>query len=79
MKRALAAAASLASAALTMLLAALAARRAALPYENGRYFDAAHSVVYDEGAATLYALLALASAAMSALMIFLTVRLWKMR
>ena len=79
MKRALTAAASVASAALTVLFAALAVQRVRLPYENGRYFDAAHSVVYDEGAAWMYAVLALGSAAVTALLIFVTLRLRKMR
>jgi len=82
MKRAIrivAAAASLASAALTALLAALAMQRGGLPYENGRYFDAAESVVYDQGAVAVYALLALGSALVSALLIFATVRLWRRR
>ena len=64
---------------LTGLLATLAVKRASLPYENGRHFDVVYSVVYDESAITLYALLALGSAAVSALLVFLTLRLWKTR
>jgi hypothetical protein len=58
-KAALLATATLLSAA-TFLLARLWFQRASLPYnEAGRYFDAAHSVVYDEGAVGAYAILAL--------------------
>jgi hypothetical protein len=64
---------------LTGLLATLAAKRASLPYENGRHFDVVYSVVYDESAITVYGLLALGSAAISAVLIFLTLRLWKKR
>jgi hypothetical protein len=45
--------------AVTLLLARLWFQRAALPYNaEGRYFDAAHSVVYDQGAVGVYAILA---------------------
>ena len=64
---------------LTGLLATLALKRASLPYENGRHFDVVYSVVYDESAVRLYVLLALGSAAITALLTFLTLRLWKRR
>jgi hypothetical protein len=64
---------------MTALLAAVAAQRASLPYENGRHFDVIYSVVYDESAVTLYGLLALGCAAVSALLLFLTLRLRKDR
>ena len=56
-------AAALATAALlctaTALLAFLALHRALLPYnEQGRYFDVENGVVYDEGSAVVYGLLA---------------------
>jgi hypothetical protein len=50
-----------------------------LPYENGRHFDVVYSVVYDESAIKVYALLALGCAAISALVIFLTLRLREKR
>lgn len=55
----------------TLLLGALSLRRAALPYnEQGRYFDVANGVVYDEGAAVVYGMLAglFALAAFAAIM-----------
>ena len=64
---------------LTGLLIALTVSRARLPYENGRYFDPRYSVVYDESAVTLCALMALLAALFSAVVIFGTLRLRKMR
>jgi hypothetical protein len=41
-----------------LLLARLWLQRLSLPYnEEGRYFDAAHGVVYDEGAIAVYGVL----------------------
>ena len=77
--RALAVAAAVVLIALTTLLGTLAVKRASLPYENGRHFDVVYSVVYDESAITVYALLALGFAAVSAVLVFLTLRLWKKR
>jgi hypothetical protein len=77
--RGLAVAAAVVLIALTALLATLAVKRANLPNENGRHFDVIYSVVYDESAIKLYALLALGFAAVSALLVFLTLRLWKRR
>ena len=64
---------------MTASLAAVAVQRARLPYENGRHFDVVYSVVYDESAIKVYALLALGCAAISALVIFLTLRLREKR
>ena len=64
-------------AALTALLIKLAAERTNLPYENGRYFDATESVVYDEGAVMAYALLAAIFALVTAAALWGTARLWK--
>ena len=61
------------------LLSTLAVKRASLHYENGRHFDIVYSVVYDESAITLYALLALGAAALAALLIFVSSRWRKMR
>ena len=61
------------------MLVAVAVQRARLPYENGRHFDVIYSVVYDESAIKVYALLALACAAVSAALVFLTFRMWKKR
>ena len=77
--RALAIAAAVVLVGVTALLAILTIKRASLPYENGRHFDVVYSVVYDESAITVYGLLALASAAISAVRIFLTLRLSKKR
>lgn len=73
----LAAAASLMLTALTALLLKLVVERAGLPYANGRYFDATDSVVYDEGAVVVYALLAAIFALVTAAAIWGTARLWK--
>jgi hypothetical protein len=75
--RAAAVAASLTLVALTALLTLLTVKRASLTYENGRHFDVVYSVVYDESAVTVYAVLALGCAAVSALLISVTVRLLK--
>jgi hypothetical protein len=77
--RALAVTAAVVLIGLTALLATLAVKRASLPYENGRHFDVVYSVVYDESAITVYGLLALGSAAISAVLVFRTLRLWKRR
>ena len=77
--RALAVAAAVVLVGLTALLATLAVKRASLPYENGRHFDVVYSVVYDESAIKGYALLALGCGAISALVIFLTLRLREKR
>jgi predicted lysophospholipase L1 biosynthesis ABC-type transport system permease subunit len=69
--------ATLAAIAVTLFLGWLAFARARLPYENGRHFDAAHSVMLDEGAVTLYALLALGFGLLAALLSWLTRGLWK--
>jgi hypothetical protein len=59
MKKAASLATALIASTLALLLASLWLRRAALPYnEEGRYFDAAHSVVYTDGAVGTYGLLA---------------------
>ena len=58
--RALKVIAALITAALTVLLGWLWSTRRALPYgEEGRYFDEASSVTYDDGAVTLLAAAAL--------------------
>jgi hypothetical protein len=59
MKKAVSLAAASVAFTLAVLLGSLWLRRARLPYnEEGRYFDAAHSVVYSDRAVTLYGLLA---------------------
>ena len=77
--KALAVAAAVVLVTLTALLAILTVKRASLPYENGRHFDVVYSVVYDESAITVYGVLALASAAISAVLVFLTLTPWKKR
>jgi hypothetical protein len=62
----------------TLLLGALALRRALLPYnEQGRYFDAANGVVHDQGAALVYALLAGLFALAAFAAILWVRRLWR--
>jgi hypothetical protein len=62
----------------TLLLARLWSQRASLPYnEEGRYFDAAHSVVYDEGAVGVYATLTVLLALSAAATLFWMVRAWR--
>jgi hypothetical protein len=52
--------------------------RASLPYNGqGRHFDAAHSVTYDDGAVLVYGLLALVFALPAMLTIFLAARAWR--
>ena len=64
MKKAVTLAVAVTASALALLLGGLSIRRAALPYnEEGRYFDAAQSVVYTDGAVVTYGLLALLCAA----------------
>ena len=64
-------------AAITALLAWLSIDRARQPYENGRYYDPVDSVVYHEGSATVYGLMALSAALVAVLTIWGTVRLWR--
>ena len=72
----LAAAAALCATALP--LAALAARRLSLPYdEQGRHFDVAAGVVYDDGAALVYALLAALALVAAAAATLWAVRAWR--
>ena len=73
----LAVAGSLALAALTALLIKVTVGRANLSYENGRYFNAKDSVVYDEGAVVVYGLLAAVLALVTAVAVWGTARLWK--
>lgn len=62
----------------TLLLALLWFQRLSLPYnEAGRYFDAAHAVVYDEDAITAYGLLTVLFALPTAAAIFWTYRAWR--
>lgn len=59
MKKAASLATALVAATLALSLAGLWRGRARLPYnEEGRYFDAAHSVVYTDGAVVTYGSLA---------------------
>ncbi len=59
MKKAASLATAVIASALALLLGSLWLHRASLPYnEEGRYFDAAHSVVHSDSAVTLYGLVA---------------------
>lgn len=61
-----------------LLLGLLWLQRLTLPYnEQGRYFDAANSVTYDDGAVLVYGLLALLFALLAMLALFLMMRSWR--
>lgn len=70
-----------ASIASVMLAGALLSQflyRWSLPYnELGRYFDAEHSVVYDDSALLLYGSLSLLSLALALAVVWATVRAWR--
>lgn len=61
----------------TLLLARIWLQRLSLPYnEQGRYFDAAHSIVYDEGAVAVYGLLTALFAVSTVVSLLLAFRAW---
>lgn len=62
----------------TLLLASVWLQRMSLNYnEQGRYFDSAHSVVYDEGAIVFYGLLTALMAALAIPVAFWTFKAWR--
>ena len=68
--------AAVALSAAALLLGVTAVRRLLLPYnEEGRHFDAAAGVVYEDGAALVYALLAALALAAAAAAVAWAVRL----
>ena len=69
---------AVALAATALLLAALAGRRLLLPYnEEGRYFDAAAGVIYEDAAALVYTLLAALALIAAAAALACAVRVWR--
>ena len=75
MKKAASLLAALSFCAAALLLGAIAVGRLRLPYnEEGRHFDAAQGVVYDEGAAIAYTLLAALALAAAAAAVLWAVR-----
>lgn len=77
MKKALLTATALLLTATTLLLTRLWLQRLALPYnEQGRHFDAAHSVVYDESAITVYGMGTALFALVAAASLFWAWRVW---
>jgi hypothetical protein len=62
----------------TLLLARIWFQRLSLPYnELGRYFDEAHSVVYDESAIGVYGMLTALFALLAAVSLFWASRAWR--
>ena len=59
-----------------LLLVILALRRAALPYENGRFYDAAAGIVYTDSAQLAYGLLAVPFILAALLCAIWAVRAW---
>ena len=78
MKKAASLATALIAFTLALLLGRLWLRRAALPYnEQGRYYDAADSVVYTDGAVATYGMLAILGGAAAVAAILWAWRVWR--